>query len=52
MRERMIQPISIGNGELTPFQRLEWLARKIIAVPKKEANKVDHKQSGRKRKKL
>jgi len=42
MRPRLIPAMKI-NPDLTPFQRIEQFARKIIAVPKEEADRAEQK---------
>jgi hypothetical protein len=53
MRPRTISSPAITDPALTPFQKLEEFARRIVAVPKAEADRVQAKwEADKKRKKL
>lgn len=49
MRKRTISGPTVTGSNLTPFQKLEEFTRKILAVPKTEADKVQAKLEKKKK---
>jgi hypothetical protein len=50
MRPRLIANAPPASPNATPFERFTEFARKIAAVPKAEADRVESKANGKKKK--